>query len=307
MGIGMRIGINGAGGSRAQSDVRAVVEAARRAEADGFDSFWISQIFGIDALTALAVAGGQVPRIEVGTAVVPTFPRHPMMLASQALTVQQVTGGRLALGIGLSHQIVVESMWGYSWEKPVRHMREYLDALLPLLRGEAADVHGEDVTAVGAVEVADAPAPEVLVAALGTQMLRVAGTRGCGTITWCTGERALLDHVVPTLTAASEGAGHGPPRVVAGLPVAVTADVEGTRALVAEQLALYGTLPSYRAMLDLEGAEGPADVAVVGDEEHVTAALRRLAEGGVTDLGAVVATTSAEDRDRTRAVLAALR
>jgi F420-dependent oxidoreductase-like protein len=304
MAVGMRIGINGAGDL---SRVDRIVEEAGRAEAEGFDSFWIAQIFGVDALTALALAGTRVPRIELGTAVVPTFPRHPMMLASQALTVQSVTGGRLTLGIGLSHQIVVEHMWGYSWERPVRHMREYLDALLPLLRGESADVHGEDVTCVGAVQVADAPAPEVVVAALGSQMLGVAGRRGCGTITWCTGERALLDHVVPTLTAASEGAGHGRPRVVAGLPVAVTADVEGTRALVAEQLSIYGTLPSYRAMLDLEGVEGPADVAVVGDEEHVAATLRRLAEGGVTDLGAVVATTSREDHDRTRALLASLR
>lgn len=304
MGIGLRIGINGTvtGGG-----LDAVIDGAARAEAAGFDSYWIAQIFGVDALTALAVAGQRVLRIELGTAVVPTFPRHPMMLASQALTVQQATHDRLALGIGLSHQIVVEGMWGYSWERPVRHMREYLDALLPLLRGEHVDQRGEEITCVGSVDVPGVRPPEVIVAALGSQMLKVAGSRGCGTITWCTGERALLDHVVPTLTAAAEAGGHGRPRVVASLPVAVTADPDGTRGMIADLLALYGGLPSYRRMLDLDGAAGPADVAIVGDESTVEAALGRLADGGVTDFGAVVATATDDDRDRTWELLRGLR
>lgn len=300
MGIGLRIGINGAGNL---SDLPKLIEQARRAEADGFDSFWTAQIFGMDALTALAVTGSAVPRIELGTAVVPTFPRHPMALAGQALTVQAASGGRLALGIGLSHQIVVESMWGYSYAKPVRHLRGYLDALLPLLRGEAADVRGEDLTCVGAVHVDDAPAPPVLVAALGAQMLKVAGTRGCGTITWCTGERTLAEHIVPSITAAAESGGQPRPRVVAALPVAVTADVEATRALTAEQFVLYGGLPSYRAMLDREGVAGPEDVAVLGDESTVEAALGRLADAGVTDFAAVISAASREDHDRTWALL----
>jgi len=304
MAIGMRIGINGTG---SLDSLESTIRAARRAEADGFDSFWIAQIFGMDALTALAVAGREVDRIELGTAVVPTYPRHPMMLAGQALTVQAATGDRLVLGIGLSHQIVVENLWGYSYAKPVRHMREYLDALLPLLRGEATDLHGEDITSVGALDVAGAAAPPVLVAALGAQMLQVTGSRGCGTITWCTGERALAEHIVPRITAAADAAGHPAPRVVASLPVAVTNDVDGSRALVAEQMALYGGLPSYRAMLDQEGVEGPADIAVMGDEPTVEAALRRLVDAGVTDFAAVISTTSHEDRDRTWNLLRDLR
>ena len=296
MSIGMRIGINGTGSLATLDDV---VTAARRAEADGFDSFWIAQIFGVDALTALALVGHEVPRIELGTAVVPTYPRHPMMLAGQALTVQLATGDRLALGIGLSHQVVIESLWGYSYAKPVRHMREYLESLLPLLRGESVDVHGEDITCVGALDVAGAAAPDVIVAALGPQMLKLAGSRGCGTITWCTGERALLDHVVPRITAAAETAGHAAPRIVAGLPICVTADAESAHAVVAEQFALYGGLPSYRAMLDLDGADGPADIAITGDETPVEAALRRLVDGGVTEFSAVIAAANPEDRRRT--------
>jgi 5,10-methylenetetrahydromethanopterin reductase len=296
MAIGMRIGINGTG---SLSSLDATIDEARRAEADGFDSFWIAQVFGLDALTALAVAGREVGRIELGTAVVPTYPRHPMMLAGQALTTQTAIGDRLTLGIGLSHQIVVEHLWGYSYDKPVRHMREYLDALLPLLRGEATDLHGEDITSVGALDVPGVPAPPVLVAALGSQMLAVTGSRGCGTITWCTGQRALADHVVPKLTAAADAAGHPSPRVVVGLPIAVTDDADGARAAVADRMALYGGLPSYRAMLDLEGVQDPSEIALVGDESQVEAALRGLVEAGVTDFGAAITTTSAEDHERT--------
>jgi F420-dependent oxidoreductase-like protein len=302
--IDMRIGINGVA---SMASLDRTIGAARRAEADGFDSFWVPQVFSIDALTALAVVGREVGRIELGTAVVPTYPRHPMMLAGQALTVQAAAGGRLALGIGLSHRIVIEDLWGYSYDKPVRHMREYLDSLLPLLRGEGVDVHGEDITCVGTLDVRDVTAPPVLVAALGSQMLQVAGSRGCGTITWCTGRRALADHVVPRLTAAAEAAGLGAPRVVVGLPIAVTSDPDGARSLVAEQMSLYGALPSYRAMLDIEGVAGPAEVAIVGDEAQVESDLRRLAEAGVTDFGAVITAATPEDRDRTWNLLRDLR
>ena len=304
MSLGMRIGINGTG---SLGTLDQLVTAVRRAEADGFDSFWVAQIFGMDALTALAVAGREVERIELGTAVVPTYPRHPMMLAGQALTVQIATGDRLALGIGLSHKIVIEDLWGYSYAKPVRHMREYLEALLPLLRGESVMVTGSDVTCIGSLDITGAAAPDVIVAALGAQMLQLAGANGCGTITWCTGERTLLDLVVPRITAAAEGAGQPSPRVVAALPVCVTADPDAARALVAEQLALYGGLPSYRAMLDLEGVDGPADVAIIGDEDHVAATLGRLAEGGVTEFSAVIAAPSSDDHERTWQLLRSLR
>lgn len=297
----MRIGINGTGSVRTLGEL---VDAARRAEADGFDSFWIAQIFGLDALTALAIVGTEVPRIELGTAVVPTYPRHPMMLAGQALTVQSACDGRLALGIGLSHRIVVEDLWGYSYDKPVRHMAEYLDALLPLLAGEAVALQGEQLTCVGQLDIPGPDAPDVIVAALGAQMLRVAGSRGCGTITWCTGERALGEHVVPRLVAAAEQAGRPSPRVVAGLPICVTADPDAARAVVAEQLAVYGGLPSYRAMLDLDGAAGPEDVAIIGDEHEVGAALDRLESIGVTELSAVIVAAEAADHDRTWQFLA---
>src|SRR5262244_2934557 len=133
----MRIGVNLAesAGPQALSRLR---DDLQRAADDGFPSAWLSNIFGLDALTALAVAGSQVPGIDVGTAVVPTYPRHPAVLAQQALTTATAVGGRLLLGIGLSHKIVIEDIYGYSFDRPARHMREYLSILLPLA-GRRAD------------------------------------------------------------------------------------------------------------------------------------------------------------------------
>ncbi|HMJ76276.1 MAG TPA: LLM class flavin-dependent oxidoreductase, partial [Iamia sp.] len=162
----MRIGIFG-GDTAATGTIDDHVTAARAAAEDGFSSFWLPQIFGYDALTILALIGREVPGIELGTAVVPTYPRHPAALAAQAVTTNEATDGRLVLGIGLSHGIVIEMMYGMSFEKPLRHMREYLAILLPLVQDGAADVEGETLTGrIGLSMVARRPFP-VLIAALG--------------------------------------------------------------------------------------------------------------------------------------------
>lgn len=296
----MRIGTYG--GRELDRGLDAVLAAVGLAEEQGFATYWLPQIFGPDALTTLAVVGREVPRIELGTSVVPTWPRHPMALAAQALTTQAAVGGRLVLGVGLSHQVVVESMWGYSFDRPLRHLREYLSALVPLVREGAAAVQGETLTAKGPVSVPGAEPVPVLVAALGPKMLELAGTVAEGTITWMTGVSTLRDFTVPTITAAAESAGRPAPTIVASLPVCVTDDVAAARERAAKVFAVYGQLPSYRAMLDREGAGGPADVAVVGDEATVRAALDELDAAGVTDFAAVEF-ASGEDRDRTRAML----
>ncbi|MCJ7673117.1 MAG: TIGR03564 family F420-dependent LLM class oxidoreductase, partial [Acidimicrobiia bacterium] len=258
----MRIGIFG--GDSANGPIDRIIDAARAAADDGFASFWLPQIFGMDALTALAVAGREVPGIELGTAVVPTYPRHPAMLAGQALTTQAAIGGRLALGIGLSHQVVIEAMFGYSFDKPVRHMREYLEILVPLVQTGSVSYAGETLTGRIGLDVKGATPFPILVAALGTKMLELAGTVADGTVTWMTGPATIESHVVPTIAGAAERAGRAAPRVGVGLPVCVTDDVTGARERAASLFEMYGTLPSYRAMLDKEGAGGPADVAIVG-------------------------------------------
>ena len=299
----MRIGIFAGGLTGRSSSVTRAIEVAQEVADDGFASLWVPQIFSVDALTTLAVVGHAVPGIQLGTAVVPTYPRHPIALAQQALTVQSASGGRLTLGIGLSHQMVIENMYGYSFEKPLRHMREYLEALMPLLRGEGASISGEAVTAHAALDFADAPAPDVLVAALGPKMLELAATVTAGTVTWMTGPVTLAEHTVPTLTKA---AGDRPMRVVTGLPVCVTDDAAGARELAAKNFEVYGILPSYRAMLDREGAEGPADVAIIGDEATVRDGIDRLRQAGVTEYAAVEFHPGDTESQRTRELLKSL-
>jgi 5,10-methylenetetrahydromethanopterin reductase len=262
-----------------------LVERIRSTKDAGFPSAWVPQIFGPDALTALAIAGREVPGIDLGTAVVPTYPRHPMMLAAQALTTQASTGGRLVLGIGLSHKPVVENMWGISFDKPARHMQEYLSALMPLLREKSVSFKGEAITAMGQLSLpGDIPAPPVLVAALGPRMLEIAGTLADGTITWMTGPKTVGSHIVPRITEAADNAGKPSPRVVVGLPVAVTDDEAAARELAATVFSVYGYLPSYRAMLDREGAEGPPNIVVAGNESSVRAQIEHVFTQGATEV-----------------------
>jgi 5,10-methylenetetrahydromethanopterin reductase len=280
-------------------------EQVRQAAADGFASAWMSNIFALDALTALAVVGNQVDGIELGTAVVPTYPRHPAVLAQQALTAAAACHGRLALGIGLSHKIVIEDMYGYDFGRPVRHMREYLAVLLPLLERRPAAFEGATVRAnIGLTTPGEGVVP-VLIAALGPQMLRLAGGQTDGTILWMTGPATVRDHIVPTITEAAAAAGRPAPRIVCILPVCVTSDPDRARERAARVFAIYGELPSYRAMLDREGAAGPADVAIVGDEGTVGAQIRALADAGVTDFVAGEYGRG-EEAARTRAVLRSL-
>ncbi len=277
-----------------------------RAVADlRFSSVWLPQSAGFDALTVLAVAGSQVPRVELGTSVIPTYPRHPVALAAQALTVNAAVDGRLLLGLGLSHRASIEGTYGLSYDKPAGHMREYLAALIPLLEEREVDVVGPTITARMQLTTPGAAAPTVLLAALQPRMLELAGGVAGGTITWCTGPITLESQIVPLISAAAEKAGRPSPRVVVALPTIVTDDEADGRVKADEQLAGYGNIPVYRAVLDREGAAGPADVSIVGDEQSVTAQLARLADIGATDFVAIPTGTD-DDRRRTLDHLASL-
>ena len=278
-----------------KSVTAGVAQAAAIREA-GYDSAWANQIFGQDALTLLAVVGAQVPEIELGTAVVPIHPRHPQMLAQQALTVQSASGDRLCLGIGVSHQMVVEGLWGYSYERPGRYMREYLEALMPMLRGETAMVTGEVVQAitVAPLDIPDTAPPPVLVAALASYMLKITGELADGTVTWMTGISTIASHVAPRIAEAASAAGRPSPRVVVSLPVCVTDDPARAKDDIDSAFSIYPTLPSYAAMLEKEGVERPADISLVGTEEQVRDAIGRLEAAGGSELVAAISGNAAE-------------
>jgi F420-dependent oxidoreductase-like protein len=298
----MRISINGSATMVFPSVPNALADL-KATRSEGFSGYWLAQVGLGDALTVFAAAGADTADLEVGTAVIPTFPRHPSALAAQALTTQAAIPGRLVLGIGLSHQPSVEGTWKMKWDRPVRHMREYLDVLLPLLETGQANVTGEFWSAEIAGARPTETVPSVMLAALGPQMLDIAGRRTDGTILWLVGPRTIGEHIAPRLNEAASAASRPAPRVVCSLPVCVTDDEPGARALIGPFLDGYQDLPSYRAMLDREGADGPADVAIVGSEAQVQDALGALEAAGTTDFAALPMSLDPEVVARTRQCL----
>ncbi len=303
----MRIGtMLGADGTRATLD--DVIGVAKRAEAAGLDNVWLANIFSFDAISTLALIGRETERIGLGTAVTPTYPRHPTAIAQQAMTTQAACGGRFTLGIGLSHKIVIEDMLGFSYDKPARHMREYLSVLMPLVKGEATNFEGEEYRVRGVtMDIPGSENLDVVVAALGPVMLKIAGELADGTNTWMVGPKTMETHIIERLSKAADAAGRPQPKVVGGYPLILTNKPDEARAKIAEQLTIYGQLPSYRAMLDIEGVEGPADIAIVGDENLVRGEIKRLEDIGVTDFNAAIMGVEEGAYDRTLEFLSSLK
>lgn len=287
--------------------VDEVVTLAQRAEAAGFSNLWMANVFALDAIMTMAIAGRATKTLEVGTAVTPTYPRHPTAIAQQAVTAAAATGNRFVLGIGLAHKVMIEDALGISFAQPARHMKEYLEVLAPLLRGETLHYEGEQYTVRGlSVGAAGAGEVPLIVAALGEHLLKLAGRHASGTITWMVGPRTLQGHIIPTIGTAARAAGRPAPRIIAGFPIVLTNKPDEARALIGKALAVYGDLPSYRAMLDREGVASPADLAIVGDEAALRAGLARIRDAGATDFNAAIAEVDAGAFDRTFDFLASL-
>jgi F420-dependent oxidoreductase-like protein len=313
----VRIGVMvGPERGRYGTKVERMLEDARWAEDAGLTSVWIPQIPDeFDALTAAALVGNATSRIEVGTAVVPIQPRHPIALAQQALSTQAVCEGRLTLGLGVSHHWIIDEMLGLPYERPAHTMRSYLDVLEPALAGPGTvDVENDQFRVHNPLDITDLSPTPVLLAALGPLMLRIAGERTDGTILWMADERAIATHVVPRLTEGAEAAGRPPPRVVAGIPVCLCLDteveiaVERTNRILAEA----EVSPNYQALLDQGDAQQVGDLLAAGSEEAVEKRIRSFADAGVTDLSVRVVPIG-ESRDdrlassrRTRELLGSL-
>lgn len=301
----MRIGINGSS-LLARPDVDTITTDIVTAEAEGMSSYWLAQTGLADALGVLTAAGPGTNVIELGTAVVPTWLQHPMALAANALTTQASTHGRLVLGIGLSHQRAVEQRWHMEWKKPIRHMLDYLDVLVPLLHGEPVQHHGEvwSLTADAPLSRPTEEPPKLMLAALGDQMLRIAGKRTDGTILWCVGPRTIERHIAPRINEAAADADRPAPSIVCSIPCWVTDEPGPAREFIGKILADYAALPSYRAMLDVEGIHGLEDLSFVGSEAEVRDRIAAVADAGATDFTAVVMGGNPEEIAATRAAVA---
>jgi 5,10-methylenetetrahydromethanopterin reductase len=297
--MSMRIGLNGSRLIAMGSPVAAIVDDAVDAEAAGFSSYWLAQLAVPDALTVIAMTGARTSTIELGTAVIPTWPRHPLMLAGQALTVQEAIGNRLALGIGLAHKPTIESTLKIPFATPAKHMDEYLSVLLPALRDRKVSFTGDIWSAEveGIVGVPEAEPPAVLLAAMGPRMLRLAAERTDGTILWLSGPRVIEERIRPAL---------GDGRIVASVPVCVTDNGDDVRGLIGSLLAGYNDLPSYKGVMEASGASGPADVSIVGTDAEVRAGLQAFADAGATDFAALEFFTNDDEATATRALLTEL-
>ena len=300
-GLGVRLGY---GAGTGLTRVQQVRDEAAWANAVGFESFWVSQVFGVDPIVALAAVGDAAPDLkELGTSVVPITGRHPLALAAQARTAQSALDGRFTLGVGTSHQMVVEGFFGASYERPFTRASEFLGALIPLLEGRPTDVAGEQVFAKGWLTIEADPCP-VLLAALGPRMLELAGRATAGTSLGSCGPRTIANHIAPIITAAADRAGRPPPRIVALVSVCVTDDPAGLREHGRQQSEMYDSFPSYRKVLDREGVESGADLTLAGSIDQIAEGLATYAEAGATDLRISIGGRNDDERTATRSTLA---
>ncbi|MFI6090781.1 LLM class F420-dependent oxidoreductase [Streptomyces sp. NPDC051218] len=270
-----------------QNRVDSTVQLAREAHEAGLRSAWFGQTFDYDSPMLAAIVGRAVPGLHVGTAAIPVFGRHPLPVSSQAQTAQAATGGRYHLGLALGTKQLTEAAFGIPHERPIGRLREFLTALRQLLETGTSDFHGELLTATtplsAQVPGADPQVP-ILVAAMGPQALRVSGELADGILPLLAGPRALAEHIVPAVNAAAEAAGRPAPRIVAFVPGVVTADAETVRDTATAALSFYEQFPSYQRVIGLSGATRAADLAVIGDEEHVAAEVHRYREAGATEV-----------------------
>jgi len=299
----MKIGINGTGLVQTAS-IDAIEKHAQQAATDGFSSYWLAEhpTGGLDAMTVLTVVGRSVKDIELGTAIIPTFPRHPMVLAGQTHTLLNAIGNRFTLGIGLSHQTMMAQL-GIPFERPMRHLKEYLSILIPLLNEGKVQFTGELLSCDAQTFFKPEKHTPVVVAALGPQALKIAGTLADGTTLAWVGPRTVREHIKPRLSEAADAAERPQPRIIATLPVCVTEDEDRIRGLISKNLKMYSQLPSYKAMFEREGVTEAGELALVGSAAKVQDLLASVAESGVTDFAASEFTTNAEEQANTRELL----
>lgn len=313
----MRIGVMvGPERQRYRTKVERLQADVRWAEEAGLASLWIPQIPDeFDALTAAAIAGLETSRIEIGTAVVPVQPRHPIALAQQALSVQAVCEGRLALGLGVSHHWIISDMLGLPYEHLAPMLRDYLDVLDSAFSGPGmVNVDNERFRIHAPLDVTDIGRTTVLLAALGPAMLRLAGERTDGTILWMADERAIATHVAPSINRAAGAAGRPAPRIVAGIPVCLCLDSEVDAAVARTNriLSEAETSPNYQRLLEHGDARAVGDILAAGNEAAIEKRLRAFADAGVTDLSVRVVPIGDTREElisslqRTRALVASL-
>ena len=285
----MRIGLQvSADRGRYATKVEKLQADARWADEAGLDTIWTPQIPDeIDVMTAVTLLGTATSRLEIGTSIVPLQPRHPVVLAQQALSNQAVCQGRFTLGLGVSHHWIIKEMMGLPYGRQALTMRCYLDVLDQALAGPGiVEVKNELFDIHQPLDITDLTPTPVLIAALGPVMLKLAGERTSGTVLWLADERTIASHVVPSISKAAEGADRPAPRIMAGVPVCLCRDDEVEAAIERTNRTLSEVVasPNYMRLMEHGDAQSIGDVLICGSEAAMEQRLRRFAEAGVTDL-----------------------
>jgi F420-dependent oxidoreductase-like protein len=272
--------------------IDVVRDLAVRTEKQGFTGMWLGAAFGFDPIMALALAGDSTSTIQLGVAVVPTWPRHPLVMAQQAATASAACRGRFRLGIGASHAPVMQ-MYGIDFDRPISHLREYLTVVRGLLADGNVAHQGERYQVNGFLDVADAPPPPVLLGVLREQMARLAGSHADGALCWLGPAEYLHKVVAPNLEAGAEAAGRSKPPLVAELPCVLSTDIDAVREMAARDLAIYPQVPFYRAMFEAAGValegrrwtDAMLDASVLsGDEDGIAKKIEALFDAGADEV-----------------------
>lgn len=282
----MKIGIYG-GNIRRGASLTSLIDEIVDMEGKGFNSYWTPQTATFDALTMIALAGQKTSKIELGTAVIPSYPRHPNTLAQQAATANALAGGRLVLGVGPSHAPAIESL-GLKYDRPALHMREYVTVIKALADEGRVDFKGEMYQIKSGMMVPDAQPFPVVISALAPLMLKAAGEVADGTVTWMVGQKTLETNTAPRIRKAAADAGRAEPRIIVGLPICVHDDKEQATARAIQIFKGYSQTPNYRRQLDVEGLDQAGEIAVVGNEQEVTDQLNAYFSAGATEVIASV-------------------
>jgi F420-dependent oxidoreductase-like protein len=281
------VGVNIQAGS-----ARAAVEQIAAAEHAGIPATWgtIGMSGGQDPMAAFAAAGVQTERVLMGTCIIQTWPRHPIVIAQQALAIESLAPGRFRLGIGPAHQPAMESTYGVTWRKPLTQLREYLTVLRALFDTGEVDFAGEHV--VARTKLRGPVAVPVMASALRPKSFELCGELADGAISWMCPRTYLVEEALPALRRGAEAAGRPAPPLVVHVPVMVTSDPARARAGVRGSLGYYAQSANYRGMFEragfpIEDTYSDAlldDLVVYGSAEEVAAGLVGLLDVGMGEV-----------------------
>jgi F420-dependent oxidoreductase-like protein len=296
VGVGTFIGVGRA--------LETALQRVERAESLGYESAYVTHIAARDSLTVLAAYASRSSRVKLGTGVLPIHSRTPVATAQAAATVDELSGGRMVLGLGISHRVTVENWYGAKIEKPVAEMREYVEAVRAMFRGEDPRHDGRFPTRFRFMGYEPRPELPIYVAALSPAMLRLAGEIADGAMLWLCNPDYIREVVVPELTTGRRRAGKDLDGfdIVAAVPAAVTDDVEVARASLRHELIPYFSLPFYRAMIERSGFED--DIAAFdtamqgGDTEGAAGAISDAFLGQLAAIGSPTEAMAAVERYR---------